>query len=47
MSENLNTRITLIGRLRNRNDDSAWTEFADFYKAYIFAVLNVGLTNVI
>ena len=39
MSENFNTRITLIGRLRDRHDDGAWKEFAEYYKNYIFAVL--------
>ena len=39
MPKNLNTRISLIGRLRDRHDDGAWNEFAEYYQNYIFAIL--------
>lgn len=37
MSDNL-TRITLIQRLKNNNDELSWEEFADLYRSYIYRV---------
>ena len=33
------TRITLLQRLRDRQDESSWTDFAHYYQPFIHAVL--------
>ena len=33
------TRLTLIERLRNQYDDSAWDDFSSTYKDYIYVVI--------
>ena len=33
------TRLTLIERLRDQNDDAAWEEFSNTYKDYIYVVI--------
>ncbi len=33
------TRLTLIERLRNQYDDSAWDDFSNTYKDYIYVVI--------
>lgn len=35
----LNTRATLLIRLRNKHDDESWEEFTNYYSSYVFAVL--------
>ena len=46
MSETFNTRMTLLGRLRNQQDDNAWQDFVFFYQKYIFTVLlRLGVPN--
>ena len=46
MSENFNTRMTLIARLRNQHDAGAWQDFVFFYKEYIHAVVyNLGVNK--
>ncbi|EDM28578.1 probable RNA polymerase sigma-H factor [Lentisphaera araneosa HTCC2155] len=46
MPEDFNTRMTLLGRLRNKHDESAWQEFVFFYKQYINAILyRLGVQN--
>jgi len=39
MSNEHNTRNTLLEKLRDQHDDLAWEEFTDFYDRYIFALL--------
>lgn len=34
------TRLTLMQRLKNRNDNRSWEEFCDAYRGFIFSVLN-------
>ena len=39
------TRLTLLTRAKDQKDDSAWVEFIDYYKKYIFAIIksvNIG-----
>ena len=33
------TRVTLIERIKQRYDESAWREFAEIYRGYIYAVI--------
>ena len=35
----LNTRVTLLIRLRNKYDDDSWEEFTNYYGNYVYAVL--------
>lgn len=35
----LNTRVTLLIRLRNQYDDDSWEEFTSYYGSYVYAVL--------
>ena len=35
----LNTRVTLLIRLRNKHDDDSWEEFTNYYSSYVYAVL--------
>lgn len=35
----LNTRATLLLRLRNKYDDDSWEEFTNYYSSYVYAVL--------
>jgi len=37
MKEEANTRITLLHRLRDRGDDSSWSEFVEIYTPLLFA----------
>ena len=39
MKENYLTRDTLLRKLKNRHDETAWQEFADLYLRYIRSVL--------
>ena len=39
MSDEFHTRMTLLGRLRNQHDETAWQEFVFFYEKYIRAIL--------
>lgn len=46
MSESLNTRKTLIERVRKLKDNDSWEDFVHYYRAYIFAVIQgLGLSN--
>ncbi|MCM8534069.1 MAG: sigma-70 family RNA polymerase sigma factor [Lentisphaeraceae bacterium] len=46
MSESLNTRKTLIERVRKLKDNDSWEDFVHYYRAYIFAVIQgMGLSN--
>ena len=40
MSENFNTRITLLEKLRNQQDDTSWSEFVAHYDRYIGAIIH-------
>ncbi|MCM8527524.1 MAG: sigma-70 family RNA polymerase sigma factor [Lentisphaeraceae bacterium] len=35
----LNTRATLLIRLRNKYDDESWEDFTNYYSKYVYAVL--------
>lgn len=35
----LNTRVTLLIRLRNKHDEESWEEFTNYYGRYVYAVL--------
>lgn len=35
----LNTRVTLLIRLRNKYDNDSWEEFTNYYSSYVYAVL--------
>lgn len=39
MSEQLNTKQTLLMKLQTKQDDQSWEEFTGYYKGYIYAVL--------
>lgn len=46
MSDSLNTRKTLLERVKKLRDDNSWEDFALYYKGYIFAVIQgMGMTN--
>ena len=46
MSDNLNTRLTLIERVKKLKDDNSWEDFVLYYKGYIFAVIQgMGMSN--
>lgn len=38
MSAEYNTRLTLIQRAQNQDDEKAWSEFCEIYKGFIFIV---------
>lgn len=40
MNSNLRTRITLIQRARQQNNEEAWKEFVHYYRPFIFYILN-------
>ena len=35
----LNTRLTLLAKLRNQQDDQSWEDFSSYYKDYLDAVI--------
>jgi len=39
MSDNYDTRVTLLQRVRDQHDDKSWNEFIETYKRYIYAVI--------
>ena len=39
MSDNHQTRITLLQRLRDAHDERSWDEFVDIYRGYIYAIV--------
>lgn len=39
MSEPLNTRETLLQKIKNSRDDQSWEDFTDYYQGYIYAVI--------
>lgn len=39
MKKHMNTRETLLLKLRDQNNDKAWAEFFEIYKGFIFAIL--------
>ena len=44
MAEPLNTRLTLLQKIKNSQDDQSWEEFVDYYQGYIYAVvLNMNI----
>ncbi len=40
MENSLNTRQTLLARIRDQHDEKSWEEFIDYYQCYIFAVVH-------
>lgn len=40
MGNSLNTRQTLLIRIRNQHDEKSWEEFIVYYQNYVFAVVN-------
>lgn len=40
MSDNWNTKQTLIMRAKNQDDHSAWNEFVTYYQPFIMVILN-------
>ena len=34
------TRLTLMQRLKNKDDDKSWEDFSDAYRGFIFSILN-------
>ncbi|MCM8538678.1 MAG: RNA polymerase sigma factor [Lentisphaeraceae bacterium] len=46
MSNSLNTRKTLLERVKKLRDDNSWEDFVLYYKGYIFAVIQgMGMSN--
>lgn len=46
MSNSLNTRKTLLERVKKLRDDNSWEDFVLYYKGYIFAVIQgMGMNN--
>ena len=46
MSDSLNTRKTLLERVKKLRDDNSWEDFVLYYKGYIFAVIQgMGMSN--
>ena len=39
MSGPLNTRLTLLQKIKNNQDEQSWEEFVDYYKGYIYAII--------
>ena len=39
MKKHMNTRETLLLKLRDQNNEKAWAEFFEIYKGFIFAIL--------
>jgi len=39
MAEPLNTRVTLLQKIKNCQDESSWEDFVDYYQGYIYAVV--------
>ena len=39
MSGPLNTRLTLLQKIKNCQDEQSWEEFVDYYKGYIYAII--------
>ena len=39
MDKNNNTRLTLIQRAMNQEDEQAWNEFVEVYKNYIYVII--------
>ena len=40
------TRVTLIGKAKDQNDDRAWAEFTAYYRKYIYnLVRRIGLNH--
>jgi len=39
MSGPLNTRLTLLQKIKNCQDQQSWEEFVDYYKGYIYAII--------
>lgn len=39
MSEPLNTRETLLQKIKNSRDDQSWEDFTNYYQGYIYAVV--------
>ena len=36
----LNTRMTLLSKVKNKHDDQSWNEFVTFYKRYIAGIVH-------
>ena len=46
MSKPVNTRQTLLFKIRDQHDDEAWNEFVHFYRPYIYRVIqNMNITT--
>ena len=39
MSEDFNTRMTLIMRLKDKHDDASWEDFSQTYHLFIVGIL--------
>ena len=35
----METRLTLLAKLKDQHDQAAWLDFSNYYKPYLFAVL--------
>ena len=46
LSKELHTRVTLLEKIRQHNDNRSWEEYERYYKGYIFALLkNMGFNH--
>ena len=36
----METRVTLLAKLKDQHDQAAWLDFSNYYKPYLYAVLN-------
>ena len=44
--DNLYTRVSLIGKAKNQNDNKAWSDFIAYYREYIYRVVRrMGLAH--
>ncbi|NQZ56169.1 MAG: sigma-70 family RNA polymerase sigma factor [Lentisphaeraceae bacterium] len=42
----LNTRMTLLAKIKNQHDEASWADFVTYYKAYLFKVIHtMGVNN--
>ncbi|NQZ56032.1 MAG: RNA polymerase sigma factor [Lentisphaeraceae bacterium] len=39
MSKPLNTRVTLLQKIKDSHDEHSWEEFVNYYQGYIYAVI--------
>ena len=42
----LNTRMTLLAKIKDRHDEDSWADFVTYYRAYLFKVIiNMGVSH--